>query len=142
MHQKYYINKCYEYRVSINSHNKEVRIVLELELLYFAHVFISDRITFHNKQIFHAFLFNTRNYSPEVINIQQLEAELNIKLPRVNNFDIKQKRHGIFILFYASNAKQYNAKIKAHKISITIQLFFVQTELQHLLVNELTFEKF
>ena len=111
-------------------------------MLYFAHVFISDRITFHNKQIFHAFLFNTRNYSPEVINIQQLEAELNIKLPRVNNFDIKQKRHGIFILFYASNTKQYNAKIKANKISITIQLFFVQTELQHLLVNELTFEKF
>ena len=45
----------------------------------------------HSKQILHAFLFNIRNYSPEVINIQRREAELNIILPRVNNFDIKQK---------------------------------------------------
>ena len=58
------------------------------------------------KQIFHAFLFNIRNYSPEVINIQRREAELNIILPRVNNFDIKQKRHGIFVLLYATNTKQ------------------------------------
>ena len=34
-------------------------------------------------------LFNIRNYSPEVI-----------------NFDIKQKRHGIFVLLYATNTKQ------------------------------------
>ena len=60
----------------------------------------------YNKQIFHAFLFNIRNYSPEVINIQRREAELNIILPRVNNFDIKQKRHGIFVLLYATNTKQ------------------------------------
>ena len=33
-----------------------------------------------NKQIFHAFLFNIRNYSPEVINIQRSEAEFNIIL--------------------------------------------------------------
>ena len=59
-----------------------------------------------NKQIFHAFLFNIRNYSPEVINIQRRKAELNIILPRVNNFDIKQKRHGIFVLLYATNTKQ------------------------------------
>ena len=58
------------------------------------------------KQKFHAFLFNIRNYSPEVINIQRREAELNIILPRVNNFDIKQKRHGIFVLLYATNTKQ------------------------------------
>ena len=57
------------------------------------------------KQIFHAFLF-IRNYSPEVINIQRSEAVLNIILPRVNNFDIKQKRHGIFVLLYATNTKQ------------------------------------
>ena len=56
-----------------------------------------------NKQIFHAFLFNIRNYSPEVINIQRHEAELNIVLPRVNNFDIKQKRHEICVLLYATN---------------------------------------
>ena len=45
----------------------------------------------NNKQIFHAFLFNIKNYSPEVRDIQRREAELNIILPRVNNFDIKQK---------------------------------------------------
>ena len=27
-------------------------------------------------------------------------------LLRVNNFDIKQKRHGIFVLSYATNTKQ------------------------------------
>ena len=47
-------------------------------------------------QIFHAFLFNITNYSPEVINIPRREDEFNIMLPRVNNFVIKQKRHGIF----------------------------------------------
>ena len=51
----------------------------------------------HTKQIFHAFLFNIRNYSPE---------ELHIILLRVNNFDIKQKRHGIFVLLYTTNTKQ------------------------------------
>ena len=45
----------------------------------------------NNKQIFHAFLFNIRNYSPEVSITQRLEAKLNIILPRVNNFNIKQK---------------------------------------------------
>ena len=59
-----------------------------------------------NKQILHAFLFNIRNYSPEVINIQRREAELNIILPRVNNFDIKQKSHEIFVLLYDTNTKQ------------------------------------
>ena len=54
----------------------------------------------------HAFLFNIRNYSLEVINIQRLEAELNIKLPRVNNLDIKKKRHGILVLLYTTNTKQ------------------------------------
>ena len=49
-------------------------------------------VTAYNKQIFHVFLFNIRNYSPEVINIQRREAELNMILPRVNNFDIKQKK--------------------------------------------------
>ena len=34
---------------------------------------------------------------------------LNFKRPwlqRVNNFDIKQKRHGMFVLLYATNTKQ------------------------------------
>ena len=60
----------------------------------------------YNKQIFHAFLFNIRNYSPEVINIQRGEVELNIILPGVNNFNIKQKKHGIYVLLYATNTKQ------------------------------------
>ena len=64
----------------------------------------------NNKQMFHAFLFNVRNYSPKVINIQRREAELNTVLPKVNNFNIKQKRHGIFVLFYATNTKQDMAR--------------------------------
>ena len=49
---------------------------------------IIEQTSKYSMQIFHAFLFNIRKYSPEVINIQQREAELNIKLPRVNNIDI------------------------------------------------------
>ena len=60
----------------------------------------------NNNQLFHAFLFDIRNYSSEVINIQRHKAELNILLPRVNNFNIKQKKHGTFVLLYATNTKQ------------------------------------
>ena len=56
--------------------------------------------------MFYASLFNIRNYSPEVINIQRRKAELNVVSLRVNNFDIKQKRHEIFVLLYATNIKQ------------------------------------
>ena len=45
-----------------------------------------------NKQIFYTFLFNIINYSSQVNNIQQREAELNTLLSRVNNFNIKQKK--------------------------------------------------
>ena len=44
-----------------------------------------------NKQILNVLLFNIRNYSPGVRNIQRREAELSITLSRLNNFDIKQK---------------------------------------------------
>ena len=40
----------------------------------------------------HVFLFNIQNYLPEIRNISRREAELNIILPSVNNFSIKQKR--------------------------------------------------
>ena len=50
--------------------------------------------------MFHPFLFNIGNYSPKVINIQRREGELNVILQRVNNFDIKQKWHGTFVLLY------------------------------------------
>ena len=59
----------------------------------------------HNKQIFHAFLFNIRNYSPELINIQLREAELNMILSRVTNFDIKQKKAWSISLLYAIDTK-------------------------------------
>ena len=35
--------------------------------------------------------FFIKNYSPEVSNIERRGTELNIILPRVNNFDTKQK---------------------------------------------------
>ena len=44
--------------------------------------------------------------SPEVINIQRRDAELNIILLRVNNFDIKQKNTWNFVLLYATNPKE------------------------------------
>ena len=59
----------------------------------------------NNEQIFNAFLFNIRNHSHKVINIQQREVEFNIILLRVNNFDIKQKRHEIFVLSSATITK-------------------------------------
>ena len=58
------------------------------------------------QQIVHAVLLNIRNFSPDVINIQRREAELNIILLRVNNVDIKQRTHGIFVLLYATDTKQ------------------------------------
>ena len=35
-----------------------------------------------------------------------IHPRFNIILPRVNNFDIKQKKHGIFVLLYATNTIQ------------------------------------
>ena len=67
------------------------------------------------KQIFHAFLFNVRNYSPEVINIQRREGELNIILPRVSNFDIKQKKAwSIRFIVFQQHQTRFG-KIKANK---------------------------
>ena len=92
--------------------------------------------------MFHAFLFNIRNYSPEVINIQWRKVELNIILPRVVNFDIKQKNawNNCFIICQQQQGR--SGKIKDNKtqqILVTTQVFFVKPELQHiwlqLLVN-------
>ena len=89
-----------------------------------------------NKQIFHAFLFNIRNYSPEVINIQRREAELNIILPRVNNFDIKQKKAWDICFIICHQHQTRSGKIKANKtkqISVKSQSsFYVKAELQHI----------
>ena len=89
----------------------------------------------YNKQIFHAFLFNIRNYSPEVINIQRHEAELNIVLPRVNNFDIKQKKawNICFIIYHQHQTR--SGKIKTNKtlqILVKAQAFFIKTEVRHI----------
>ena len=63
------------------------------------------------------FLFNIRNYSLEVINTQQHNTELNIILLRMNNFDIKQKKHGIYVLLYATNTKQNLGRKRLSKYS-------------------------
>ena len=62
-------------------------------------------------------MFNIRNYSPEVSNIQRREAELNIILPRVNNVAIKQKSawNICFVIYSHHQTKSWvNAK-KAKK---------------------------
>ena len=60
----------------------------------------------YNKQIFHAVLFNIRNYSPEISNIQRHKVELNIILPRVNNFNVKQKSWNICFIIYPHHQAQ------------------------------------
>ena len=94
------------------------------------------------KQIFHAFLFNIRNYSSGVINIQRREAELNIILPRVNNFSIKQKKvwNICFIIWHQHQTRSGRIKTnKTQQISVKTQVFFVKIEVRHiklqLLVN-------
>ena len=74
------------------------------------------------KQIFLVFLFNIRTYSPKV---------MNIILPRLNNFDIKQKRRGMLVLLYATNTKKDLAN-QTQQILVKAQVFFVKTELQHI----------
>ena len=70
----------------------------------------------YNKQIFHAFLFNIRNYSTEVINISRREAKLNIILPRVNNFDTKQKKAWNICFIICHQHQTRSGKINANKI--------------------------
>ena len=79
-------------------------------------------------------MFIIRNSSPEVINIQRREADFNITLPRVDNFDIKQKRHGIFVSLYATNTKQdWEGKDQqTQQISVKTQVLFVKTEIRHI----------
>ena len=92
-----------------------------------------------NKQIFHVFFGNTRNYSPEVINIQRRAVELNILFPRVNNFDIKQKKGSNICFIICHQHQTRSGKIKANKTQqipvktqVFFESFFVKTELQHI----------
>ena len=85
--------------------------------------------------IFHTFLFNIRNYSAEVINIQRREAGLNIKLPSVNNFDIKQKKAWNICFIICHQHQTRSGKIKTDKtqqISVKTQVFFVKTKLRYI----------
>ena len=70
--------------------------------------------------------FNIRNYSPEVINIQRFEVELIIILPRMNSFNIKQKR--AWNIFNKCHQHQTRSgRIKANKtqqISVKTLAFF------------------
>ena len=86
------------------------------------------------KEIFHVFLFNIRNYSPEVINIQLREAELNIILPRVNNFDIKQEKvwNSCFIIRHQHQTRSGKTNPnKTQQISVKTQVF-VKAKQQHI----------
>ena len=65
--------------------------------------------------MFHVFLFNIRNYSPDANNVQRRKVELKIILLRVNNFDIKQKMawNTCFVICHEHQTK--SEKIKANK---------------------------
>ena len=78
-------------------------------------------------------MFNIRKYSPAVIDIEQREAELNIILPRANNFYIKQKDpwNICFIKWHQNQTRSWRVKAnKTQQISVKTQVFFVKTELQ------------
>ena len=59
-------------------------------------------------------MFNIQNHSPEVINIQWLEAELNIIFPRVNNFVFKQKKAWNICVNICHQHQTRSGKIKAN----------------------------
>ena len=88
----------------------------------------SSNFSSNVKQIFYAFLFNIRNYSLEAINIQQREAELNIILPRVNNFEIKQKSAWNISFYYIPPAPNkilgQSQQVKVNFIDNTTFFFF------------------
>ena len=78
---------------------------------------------------------NIRYYSPEVINIQRRAVKLNIILPSVNNFDIKQKKawNTCFIICHQHQTRSGKIKNnKTHQILVKTQVFFVKTELRHI----------
>ena len=80
------------------------------------------------------FLFNIRNYSPEVSNIQRDEAKLNIILPRVSNFDIKHKKAWNICFIICHKHQTRSGKIKTNKTTNfgQTQGFFVKTELRYI----------
>ena len=70
------------------------------------------------------FFFNIKNYSPEIINIQRREAELNIILPSVNNFEYLTWNI-CFIIYQQHQTRSRKIKTnKTQQISIKTQVFF------------------
>ena len=60
------------------------------------------------------FFFNIRNYLAEPSNIQRYEAELDIILPRVSNFDIKKESAcNIYFIMYPQH--QTKSWVNANK---------------------------
>ena len=77
----------------------------------------------------------TNAYSPDVINIQRGEAELNIILTMVNNFDIKHKKTWNICFIICHQNQTRSGKIEAKKLQqilVKTQVFFVKTALQHI----------
>ena len=79
-----------------------------------------DFLLVYNKQISHAFLFNIRNYSPQVITIQRRESELNMILLGVNSFGI---RHGIVVSCIPPTPNKVLEDKGSQKISIKYKFF-------------------
>ena len=91
---------------------------ISLQMCFICNKQIFHAFLFNINQIFHAFLFNIRNYSPEVI---------NIILPRVNNFDIKQKKAWNICFIICHQHQTRSGKIKANKtkqILVNTLVFF------------------
>ena len=74
--------------------------------------------------MFHDFLFTMRNYSPNVINIQRRYVKLNILLPSMNNFDIKQRKAWNICFITCHQNQTRSGKIKDSKT----QQFLVKTQ--------------
>ena len=94
--------------------------------MFISSVFSSPKLNFSTTVVAQlAFLYNNRNYSPEVIN-KQCKVELNIILLRVNNFDIKQKKAWNICFIICHQHETRSGKIKANKtqeISLIAQAF-------------------
>ena len=95
-----------------------------------------------SKQMFHAFLFNIRNYSSEVRNIQRRKSELNIILPRVNNSILTKDSmimwHNyvpclfVFYIHQARNKKWVNVhKVHNYSSDNRIIFFLKKNQLEH-----------
>ena len=83
-------------------------MVEKLQKTWLCHAWVSSTMPKFTKKLAIQFQENAQTDGrieglkggPEVINIQRPEAELNIILLRVNNFDIKQKKSMEYLVYY------------------------------------------